>query len=150
MERGSASRNPGDLNIISVILIEHRLIRELMHAMEEALLAHAPVESLRGRAAMLEVAIDRHAAREEEQLFAPLRSRSTVARHLIEMMEIVHDEVRGLFEEVQLDADPISKLWTVLEMTEAHFGREEKELFPLAESLLGKNRGETGNHDETV
>lgn len=144
MASDSEVRTFRGLTTISVILVEHRLLRELMHAMQEALLAHAPVESLRGRAALLEVAIDRHAAREEEQLFAPLRARSETARHLIEMMEIVHDEVRGLFEEIQVEPDPISKLWTVLEMTEAHFGREENELFPLAESLLVEGQSQSG------
>ena len=75
------------------------------------------------RVARRVLALDRHATREEEQLLALLRTRSERARHLVEMMEIVHDEVRGLFEEIQSDSDPKNKLWTILEMTEAHFER---------------------------
>jgi hypothetical protein len=52
------------------------------------------------------------------------------------MMELVHQEVRDLFEEIETAADPVSRIWTILEMTEAHFVREEQELFPLAEQLL--------------
>lgn len=124
------------LTVTYILLVEHRLLRELMQAMEHALLAGVPADALRERAAMLEVALEAHAAREEEQLFTPLRTRSETARHLVDMMEIVHDEVRGLFAEIRADADPKSKLWTVLEMTEAHFAREEQEVFPLALSLM--------------
>lgn len=124
------------LAITSILLVEHRMLRELMGAMESALLANVPADALRERAAMLEIAVDRHAAREEEQLLALLRTRSETARHLVDMMEIVHDEVRALFEEIQSDPDPKSKLWTILEMTEAHFQREEREVFPLARSLM--------------
>ncbi len=85
---------------------------------------------------MLEVALDRHAACEEAELLTPLRTRSAAARHLVDMMELVHDEVRDLFADVRIEADPTSKLWTVLEMTEAHFEREEQQVFPLALSLM--------------
>ncbi len=112
------------------------MLRDLMGAMESALLAKVPADALRERAAVLEIAVDRHAAREEEQLLTPLRTRSETARHLVDMMEIVHDEVRALFEEIQSDPDPKGKLWTILEMTEAHFQREEREVFPLALSLM--------------
>ena len=122
--------------ITSVLLIEHRVLRELMAEMERALLAKMSPATLRGSALMLEVALDNHATREEEQLFARVRTRSDTAQHLVEMMEIVHGEVRDLFEQVQKDADPQRNLWTILEMTAAHFGREEKELFPLAEALM--------------
>ncbi len=124
------------LPITSILLVEHRMLRELMQAMERALLANMPGEALRERAAMLEVALDQHATREEDQLLTPLRTRSETARHLVDMMEIVHDEVRDTFEEIRTETDPRSKLWTILEMTEAHFQREEQEVFPLALSLM--------------
>jgi hemerythrin-like domain-containing protein len=124
------------MRITDLLLIEHRLLRELMAAMNNWLLANTAPEALRERAAVLAVALDVHARREEEQLFAPLRARSEGARHLVEMMELVHDEARSLFEEIETEKDPKGKLWTILEMTEAHFMREEQEVFPLAESLL--------------
>lgn len=126
----------GNLAITSILLVEHRLLRELMAAMSGWLVGDVPAEVLRERAAILAVALDVHAKREEDQLFAPLRARSDAARHLVEMMELVHDEVRSLFEEVETAPDPKGKLWTILEMTEAHFVREEREVFPFAEALL--------------
>ncbi len=122
--------------ITRVLLIEHRLLRELMQAMERALLAKVPSTALQQRAILLDVALDTHALREEEQLFAQMRDRSDAARHLVEMMVIVHDEVRELFDEVQRSENPVRDLWTILEITAAHFDREEDEVFPLAEQLV--------------
>lgn len=122
--------------ITSILLIEHRLLRELMQAMEKPLLAEMPAAALRERAVMLDVALDTHAIREEEQLFPQLRTRSERAQHLVELMVLVHDEVRDLFEQVRTDADPRRNLWTILEMTAAHFDREENDVFPLAQSLM--------------
>ncbi len=125
-----------NLAITSILLVEHRLLRELMTAMNGWLVGNVPAEVLRERAAVLAVALDVHAKREEDQLFASLRALSDAARHLVEMMELVHDEVRSLFEEVETASDPKGRLWTILEMTEAHFVREEQEVFPFAETLL--------------
>lgn len=124
------------LTIISILLVEHRMLRELMEAMGGWLAAGLTAEAVRQRAQVFAVALDAHARREEVELFDPLRTRSETARHLIEMMELVHEEARGLFEEIETAPDPASKMWTILEMTEAHFVREEQELFPLAEQLL--------------
>lgn len=126
------------VDIINILLIEHWMLRELMHALEQALLAKLPSEALRERAAKLEIALDAHARREEAQLLDPLRTRSETARHLVDMMELVHDEVRDLFAEIRMESDPTSKLWTILEMTQAHFESEERKLFPLAPELMSE------------
>ncbi len=124
------------IDVIAMLLIEHRMLRELMEAMGSWLVAGLGEQGVRERAAVLAFALDVHAKREEQQLFMPLRSRSATARHLIEMMELVHDEVRELYEEIRTVPDPAGKLWTIIEMTAAHFVREEQELFPLAETVL--------------
>ncbi len=131
-----------NLTLTDILRVEHRTLRELMAAMERWLLDHVSPDALRERAAMLEVALDTHAAREEELLFAPLRTRSETARHLIDNMEIVHDEVRTLFEQIAESSDPTPDLWTVLQITEEHFNVEEKDVFSLAERLMP--------HDELV
>jgi hypothetical protein len=46
------------------------------------------------------------------------------------MMVIVHDEVRGLLEEIETMANPKEHLWTILDLTEMHFMREDEEVFP--------------------
>ena len=123
--------------ITDSLRVEHRLLRALLEAMSGWLVARTPPEVLRERAVVLAVALDDHARREEQQLFEPLRSQSEGARHLTGQMEIVHDEVRGLFEEIAAPSrDPKDRLWTILQLTEEHFVKEEAEVFPLAEALL--------------
>lgn len=125
-----------ELTIVSILLVEHRMLRDLMKAMSDWLVAGLSTTAMQERAHVIEVALDTHAVREENELFKPLSSRSVTARHLVDMMELVHQEVRDLFEELTTAADPVSRMWTILEMTEAHFVREEQEVFPLAEQLL--------------
>ncbi len=131
--------NGDHLTLTDILRVEHRALRELMAAMERWLLDHVPSDALRERAAMLEVALDTHATREEKLLFVPLRTRFESARHLVENMEIVHEEVRTLFEQIAASADPTSDLWTVLQITEEHFNVEENEVFPMAERLMERD-----------
>ena len=137
----SSAPDPGEVLITSVLRVEHRMLREMMEAMAEWLSktpASADTE-MRARISLLAVALEVHALREEHHLFAHLRSCSDQARHLVDMMELVHDEVRGLLEEISSTPNPKGHIWTILDITEAHFVREEEEIFPLAEGLLPRN-----------
>ena len=128
----------GAVKITTVLRVEHRLLRVMMEAMSDWL-SKAPSSAaaeMRERVGLLAVGLETHALREEKHLFAQLRPRSEQARHLVDMMVIVHDEVRGLFEEIETMANPKEHLWTILDITETHFVREDEEVFPLAEELL--------------
>lgn len=136
--RSSLTPSLGEVKITTVLRVEHRLLRVMMEAMSDWL-SKAPSSAsaeMRERVALLAVALETHALREEKHLFAQLRPLSEQARHLVDMMEIVHDEVRGLFEEIETMANPKEHLWTVLDITETHFVREDVEVFPLADHLL--------------
>jgi hemerythrin-like domain-containing protein len=94
-------------------------------------------EKLRAQAVLLGLALEDHAQREEKYLFDELRPLAVVAERPVDMMTVVHAEVRNLLEEVADPArDPISRMWTVLQLTEEHFVEEENSLFPLAERLM--------------
>jgi len=126
------------MKITESLLIEHELLRKMMEAMGQWLTESVAPDKLRERAVMLEVAIDDHAVREEQQLFVPLRAYSNRARDLVNLMEVVHTEVRDLFEEVADPArDPKERLWTILMLTDEHFNKEETAVFPMAEELMG-------------
>lgn len=125
-----------ELTIISILLVEHRMLREMMQAMSDWLAAGLSIAALQERARVIVIALDAHARREEQELFNMLAARSPTARHLVDMMELVHQEVRDLFAEIETAADPLKRMWTILELTETHFVREEQEVFPLAEQLL--------------
>jgi hemerythrin-like domain-containing protein len=123
--------------ITEMLRAEHGLLRSMMRALGDWLAQSAPVPALRERAVMLSVGLEDHARREEQRLFEPLSAKSSTARNWVDMMEIVHDEVRGLFEEIAgSPRDPTDKLWTILQLTEEHFVKEENEVFPLAEDLI--------------
>jgi hemerythrin superfamily protein len=128
----------GLMKITDVLRVEHRLLRVIMETVAEWL-SKAPASAsaeMRVRVGLLFVAVEDHAQREEQYLFAHLRPLSDAARHLVDMMELVHDEVRGLFEEIETMPNPKEHIWTILDLTETHFVREDEEVFPLAEELL--------------
>ena len=124
------------VRITDVLRVEHILLRTIMAQVSDWLAASMPPETIRERVALLNVVLETHAQREEKRLFDTLRRRSDAALHLVDMMVVVHDEVRGLFEEIEAGAEPIERLWTILDLTETHFRREDKEVFPLAEELI--------------
>jgi len=124
------------VRITDVLRVEHVLLRTMMAQVSDWLAASVPPETIRERVALLNLGLETHAQREEKRLFDTLRRRSDAALHLVDMMVVVHDEVRGLFKEIEAGAEPIERLWTILDLTETHFGREDKEVFPLAEELI--------------
>src|SRR5512141_2215491 len=125
------------MRITDVLRIEHGLLRRMMRELGDWLAHSIPAPALRERALMFSIALEDHAQREEKLLFDPLRAKSSDAHYWVDMMEIVHDEVRGLFEEIaSAPRDPTDKLWTILQLTEEHFVKEENDVFPLAENLI--------------
>lgn len=132
------SRELGEVMITTVLRVEHRLLRDMMEDLAEWLSKASPGDSaqMRGRISLLGLALEAHAAREEQHLFAHLRPLSERAVHLVDMMVLVHDEVRGLLEEIEMEENPKEQIWTILDLTETHFVKEDEQVFPLAEELL--------------
>lgn len=125
------------MKITELLEVEHEFLRSLMETFSQWIAEGVAPDKLRERAAMLEIAIDDHAVREEKLLFEPLAACSTGARELIGLMEMVHVEVRDLFEQVaDPTRDPKEQLWTILMLTDEHFTKEETGVFPMAERLL--------------
>lgn len=126
------------MKITEALEIEHELLRNMIEVMSQWLTESVATDKLRERAVMLQVAIDDHAVREEEQVFVPLAACSNTAHELVNLMEMVHVEVRDLFDQVANPArDPKEQLWTILMLTTEHFTKEETGVFPMAEKLLG-------------
>ncbi len=123
--------------ITSLLLREHVALRREMADLAAWLPNGPSPQAACDQAVRLAAPLELHARREDDLLFAALRGRSEAARRLVDLMSLVHVEVHGLFEEVATASDPVPILWTILDLSETHFRREESELFPLAESLLG-------------
>ena len=125
------------MKITDRLYVEHVLLRVMLAAMGRWLEAGMPADVLRARAVLLGLALEDHAQREEKCLFEVMRPLATVAERPVDMMTLVHDEVRNLLEEVaDPSREPISRMWTVLQLTEEHFVEEENSLFPMAEMLI--------------
>jgi hypothetical protein len=104
------------MRITDVLLVEHGLLRSIMQALGDWLAQSVPTDALRKCAALLSLALEYHAGCEEQLLFDPLKTKSSDARNWVDMMEIAHDEVRGLFEEIGVSpCDLTDKLWTILQ-----------------------------------
>ncbi|WP_376791847.1 hemerythrin domain-containing protein [Thermoflexus sp.] len=119
--------------IAAALRAEHRLLRRMMARMADWLAEGVSPEGLKERGHMLFEALEDHARYEEEKLFSQLRERSPHARHLVGMMELVHEEVRETMRMALERADPREDLWTLLQLSEEHFEVEEQAVFPLAE-----------------
>jgi hemerythrin-like domain-containing protein len=125
------------MKITDRLFVEHQLLRVMLAAMGRWLEAGMPADVLRARAVLLGLVLEDHAQREEKYLFDALRPLTVVAERPVDMMSLVHAEVRDLLEEVADPArDPISQMWTVLQLTEEHFAEEENSIFPMAEVLM--------------
>jgi hypothetical protein len=131
------------MKITERLFVEHQLLRVMPAAMGQWLEAGLPAEVLRVRAVLLGLALEDQAQREEKYLVDALRPLTVVAERPVDMMTLVHAEVRDLLEEVADPArDPISRMWTILQLTEEHFAEEENSLFPLS-----TGRGAHGRRD---
>jgi hemerythrin-like domain-containing protein len=125
------------MKITDRLFVEHQLLRVMLAAMGQWLETGMPADVLRARAVLLGLALEDHAQREEKYLFDVLRPLAVTAERPVDMMTLVHAEVHDLLEEIaNPDRDPISRMWTVLQLTEEHFAEEENSLFPLAETLM--------------
>lgn len=119
--------------VAAALRAEHRLLRAMMAWMADRLTDGTGPEAIREQARALFAALDDHARYEESALFDPLRRRSPALRQWVEQMEIVHEEVREVFQAAMADADPREALWTLLQLSEEHFETEEQKVFPQAE-----------------
>jgi hypothetical protein len=92
--RSSSAPYLGEVKITTVLRVEHRLLRVMIEAMSDWLSKAPPSASaeMRECVALLAVALEIHALREEEHPFAQLRPRSERARHLVDMMVIVQPD----------------------------------------------------------
>jgi Hemerythrin HHE cation binding domain len=108
--------------------------RELMGVMAELRRAAAdPDADLGGPLDRLEEALARHTVREESGLFHVLRQ-VDVPEQYVGLFRHDHQQVVGLLAAAREDRAQVPPL---LEALDAHFAREEDDMFPAAVQLLG-------------
>jgi hemerythrin-like domain-containing protein len=116
---------------IDGLIDEHRDLMAIMAALRRAL--DDPDADLTGLLNQLETALDHHTDREESGLFNVLRQVEVPAQYM-GLFEHDHSHLVGLIHVARSDRQRIDEL---LNRLESHMAREENDMFPAAEQLLG-------------
>jgi hemerythrin-like domain-containing protein len=116
---------------IDGLIDEHRDLMTIMAALRRAL--DDPDADLTGLLNQLETALDHHTDREESGLFNVLRQVEVPAQYM-GLFEHDHSHLVGLIHVARSDRQRIDEL---LNRLESHMAREENDMFPAAEQLLG-------------
>ena len=122
----------GDGNLeIDGLIDEHRELMSIMATLRHA--ADQPDSEIDGLLDELTTALAHHTEREEVGLFHTLRD-VEVPPEYVGLFEHDHGHLVDLIESAQRDREVVDDL---LKSLEAHMVREEHDMFPAAEQLLG-------------
>jgi hemerythrin-like domain-containing protein len=116
---------------IDGLIDEHRELMTIMAALRRGL--DDPGVDLLGLLNQLETAMDHHTDREEFGLFNVLRHVEVPAQY-VGLFEHDHSHLVDLIQAARSDQQRVAEL---LDSLEAHMAREENDMFPAAEQLLG-------------
>jgi hemerythrin-like domain-containing protein len=122
---------------IDELIDEHRDLMTIMAALRRAI--GDPEADLRGLLDQLETALAHHTDREESGLFNVLRHVDVPPQYM-GLFEHDHSHLVDLIHSSRRDRHNVEALLTSLE---AHMAREENDMFPAAEQLLGPVDWET-------
>jgi hemerythrin-like domain-containing protein len=117
---------------IDGLIDEHRDLMTIMAALRRA--RSDPDADTSGLLKQLATALDHHTDREECGLFDILRRQVEVPPQYMGLFEHDHSHLVGLLHAAQTDRQRIDELVNSLE---SHMAREENDMFPAAEQLLG-------------
>ncbi len=116
---------------IDGLIDEHRELMTIMATLRRAM--GEPDSDVDGLLDELEVALAAHTEREEAGLFHTLRD-VEVPPEYMGLFEHDHGHLIDLIESARRDGRSVDDL---LQSLEAHMAREESDMFPAAEQLLG-------------
>jgi hemerythrin-like domain-containing protein len=122
---------------IDGLIDEHRDLMTIMAALRRALAD--PDADLTAQLNQLETALDHHTDREESGLFNVLRQVEVPAQYM-GLFEHDHSHLVDLIHAARSDRQRVDELLSSLE---SHMAREENDMFPAAEQLLGPADWET-------
>ena len=128
------------MKITDALLGEHGAFYAQFDRLEAELPRAGGVAEVREQAALLSAALVSHAHLEDELLFERLGRVSAADPGLLAVMAEEHERIAGALTKAQSTADLATGRSLLLEaVAEAreHFAKEERAVFPLAESLLG-------------
>jgi hemerythrin-like domain-containing protein len=127
------------MNIIDALLGEHAVIYSLFDQCEADARPGGSVSEVRAQAALLTRALVSHARLEDELLFDRLTGRAGADAALLTVVRDDHHEIERALGAARSASDLATardQLTVAIAVARAHFAREERALFPLAERLL--------------
>lgn len=128
------------MKITDALLGEHGVFYAQFDRLEADLPRAATAAEVREQAALLSSALVSHAHLEDELLFDRLGSVPAADPGLLAVMAEEHERIAGALRRAQATSDVEAGRALLLEAVaeaRAHFAKEERAVFPLAESLLG-------------
>ena len=131
------------MKITDALLGEHGVFYGLMRHVEEAAPLWDDTSETRAAAAMLVSVLKTHADLEDEILFHLLEPDLGKQNSILSILRIQHEEIEVTLAKVietELAARARELLLCTLDLIRDHFEREERDLFPEAERLLGPDR----------
>jgi hypothetical protein len=129
------------MRITDALLGEHGVFYAQFDRLEETLPSEDGLEAMRAQASMLAAALGPHARLENVLLFAAVEERLGVAAGPMAVMREEHDEIETALARAEraTDADRArDDLLEVVRLARAHFEKEERVAFALAERALGE------------
>jgi iron-sulfur cluster repair protein YtfE (RIC family) len=130
------------MNLTDALLGEHALFCALFHRLEEQAMRARTVQVLQGAIAVISEGLISHARIEDELLLRPLEAHAPPGGPLA-VIHGEHEEIEsslaalaGIDSLIRLR----SSLMPILELTRAHFRKEEEVFFPMARHHLGERK----------
>ena len=127
--------------ITDALLGEHGVFYLLFQDIEKALPMLDSVSALQNRVAPLAFSLEAHAHLEDELLFTALETHLGTQGGPLAVMRMEHDQIMNLLERVQ-SAEDLAQgrvlASQMIEVSRAHFQKEEQVLFRMARRFLGE------------
>lgn len=128
--------------ITDALLGEHSIFYLLFQNIEQALPTLDSITLIQNRVAGLTFALDAHAGQEEELLFSALEPHLGTQSGPLAVMRMEHEQIRDLLGRIQSASDLAQGRTLVSQMIEvsrAHFSKEEQVLFRMARQVLNED-----------
>ncbi|MDA1188146.1 MAG: hemerythrin domain-containing protein [Chloroflexi bacterium] len=120
---------------------DHRAICEDVWRLEQQLeIASLSIVDVKGTVATIRSALENHAKLEEKVLFPALERELGSDDGPLAVMEAEHSQISALFSRIDGARDGGNVPMLTKDLTGlllSHFAKEERELFPIADELLG-------------
>jgi hemerythrin-like domain-containing protein len=135
------------MKITDAFVAEHAVIAEQLDHLEKTMLSEVKtLADVKDPGTQLAATLDRHANLEEDLLFDALEAKMgddqavRKVRQDHARIEQLMQDVLGHLDNIQRLGHARSILLQAIKVARAHFNREEKETFPLAEEILGEEK----------